>query len=133
MKCDKDFLEAYNSLFKYLRRHSCEEVITFWEKFSDVIKVHLTDLIRRKGLFGCLEYWAETLSAEEADCKITYDTQGSFEIEMRKCPSLRKLSDADPHYCMHCDILYRRILEPLGYKYEIRYDGKGKCKIKVSK
>ena len=27
--------------------------------------------------------------------------------------------EAYPDYCRHCDVLYRRVLEPLGYEYTI--------------
>jgi hypothetical protein len=41
---------------------------------------------------------------------------------MHRCPSKARLLECrhiEPYhdYCGHCDVLYRRILEPLGYEY----------------
>ena len=37
------------------------------------------------------------------------------------------------HYCEHCDTLYRRVLEPLGFEYDIDLGqcGNAKCRIVV--
>ena len=40
---------------------------------------------------------------------------------MHHCPSkgmLQELEHVEPYhdYCGHCDVLYRRVLEPLGYE-----------------
>jgi hypothetical protein len=38
-------------------------------------------------------------------------------------------------YCRHCDVLYRRVLEPLGYEYAIDLTecNEAKCAISVKK
>jgi hypothetical protein len=43
---------------------------------------------------------------------------------MHVCPSKARLLEQKhiapyPNYCRHCDALYRRVLEPLGYQYAI--------------
>ena len=43
---------------------------------------------------------------------------------MHRCPSmgrLLELEQVEPYhdYCGHCDVLYRRVLEPLGYRCEV--------------
>jgi hypothetical protein len=68
-------------------------------------------------------YWSRTLSEEAADFTLTLDEEnGEFKLDMFHCPSKGRLLDfkhVEPYhkYCEHCDILYRRVLEPLGYEY----------------
>ena len=52
------------------------------------------------------------------------DEAEEFSITMHHCPSKGRLLEdkqIEPYrdYCEHCDVLYRRVLEPLGYKYEL--------------
>ena len=61
-----------------------------------------------------------------------------FQIRMHACPSVAKLRRAThmkPYasYCEHCDALYRRVIEPFGYTYEIAYldPDKGACRLTV--
>ena len=63
-----------------------------------------------------------------------------FTIEMRKCPSKGRLlerKDIQPYqaYCEHCDILYRRVLEPLGFEYNIDLSNcdRASCKIVIKR
>jgi hypothetical protein len=121
-----EFIPAYSELFKFLEaRGGKAAVIAYWENLSDSFLNNLRDLAARKGLAGCFEYWTHTLSEEAADFKMTCDEkQGVFKIEMRKCPSkgrLLEMKHIAPYsdYCEHCDLLYRRVLEPLGFKYDI--------------
>ena len=50
---------------------------------------------------------------------------GEFRIDMHHCPSMGmprwsfSTSSAYPDYCRHCDVLYRRVLEPLGFSCEV--------------
>ena len=136
-----EFIPAYSELFKFLEKKGGKEaVVKYWETIS---KDGL-DLLRKEasenGLRGCWNYWSHTLNEEAADFTMTLDEdKGEFTINMHKCPSKGKLI-ATPHiepykdYCEHCDILYRNVLEPLGYKYDIdlsRCD-EATCKITVS-
>ena len=74
-------------------------------------------------------YWSHTLNEEAADFTMELDEeQGEFRIDMHHCPSkgrLLELKHVEPYdeYCKHCDVLYRRVLEPLGYEYH--YDSSG--------
>jgi hypothetical protein len=68
------------------------------------------------------------------------EDKGIFEIEMRRCPSrerLNELKHIEPyeHYCEHCDVLYRRVLEPFGYRYDIDLSAcqEARCKLTVEK
>jgi len=52
------------------------------------------------------------------------EEKGEFSIEMHHCPSKGMLLECRhmtpyPDYCRHCDMLYREVLEPLGYTYDI--------------
>ena len=75
------------------------------------------------GIRGCWIYWNHTLNEEAADFTMELDEEaGEFRIDMHHCPSMGRLLElkhVEPYhdYCKHCDVLYRRILEPLGYEY----------------
>lgn len=130
MIVDKDFVQNYNKLFKFLGEKGAEQ---FWHKLSKTILGELRELVERKGLAGCFEFWSNTLTQEGADCKITLDTkENTFEIEMRQCPSLAVLDKPSKGYCKHC-WMYADVIEPLGYKYDLQYNGKGQCRIQISK
>ncbi len=135
-----EFIPAYNELFKFLEeKDGKDEVIKFWEFLSDSCLNNFRDLAEKKGLQGCFEYWSHTLTEEAADFKMSIDQDnGIFEIEMRYCPSMGRLLEEkhiEPYefYCQHCDTLYRRVLEPLGYKYDIDLSNchEAKCKLTV--
>ena len=135
-----EFIPAYSELFKFLEQKGGKAaVIRFWENLSDAFLINLRELAAQKGLAGCFEYWSRSLSEEAADFKMTLDEANNvFTIEMHKCPSKRRLLET-PHikpyhaYCEHCDLLYRRVLEPLGFEYNIDLSqcDKSKCIIKV--
>lgn len=121
-----EFIPAYSELFKYLHKKAGKEgVVKFWESLSDAFLGNLRELATAKGLTGCFEYWSHTLTEEAADFRITCDEEkGYFELDMRHCPSkgrLDELKHIEPYefYCEHCDTLYRRVLEPLGFEYNI--------------
>jgi hypothetical protein len=121
-----EFIPAYNELFKFLHdRGGKMAVIRFWEQLSDSFLTNLRQLAIEKGLEGCYDYWSHTLSEEAADFRMTLDEEeGLFTIEMYHCPSMGRLLKTEhivpyPAYCEHCDLLYRRVLEPLGFDYDI--------------
>jgi hypothetical protein len=121
-----DFIPAYSELFKYLDATGGKQaVVTFWEFLSDNYLDELRDLVAEHGLRGCWLYWTRTLNEEAADFTIELDEQaGEFRIDMHHCPSKGRLIECAnvepyPDYCLHCDVLYRRVLEPLGCDYAI--------------
>jgi hypothetical protein len=133
-----EFIPAYSELFKFLHKKGGKKaVVKFWESLSDNFLGNLRQLAEAKGLAGCYEYWSHTLNEEAADFKMSLDEEkGIFEIVMRKCPSkgmLLKLKHIKPYkfYCEHCDTLYRRVLEPLGFEYDIDLTkcGKASCSL----
>lgn len=137
-----EFIPAYSSYFDYLdQKAGYPAVVAFWEYLSDNFLHNLRDLVTQKGLEGCYEYWSHTLNEEAADFVMTLDDEaGVFTIDMKACPSKGRLLELKhmkpyPHYCEHCDVLYRRVLEPLGYTYDIdmsRVD-KAQCTLTVRK
>lgn len=121
----KKFILTYSELFRYLHdRGGRPAVVEYWEYISEHFLRNLRDLVREHGLRGCWMYWCHTLNEEAADFTMEIDEEaGFFRIEMHHCPSKGRLLQTDliepyPHYCEHCDVLYRRVLEPLGYEYD---------------
>ena len=121
-----EFIPAYSELFKTLeKRGGVEAVEDFWHYLSANFLTNLRDLVTEHGLRGCWLYWKHTLNEEAADFTMEMDEdKGEFSIDMHHCPSmglLMKTKHIEPYadYCRHCDILYRDVLEPLGYSYDI--------------
>lgn len=120
-----DFIPAYSDLFKTLEKlGGVQAVEDFWNYLSEKFLTNLRDLVVEHGIRGCWLYWSHTLNEEAADFTMELDEEeGVFQITMHQCPSKGLLLDCrhiEPYhdYCRHCDVLYRNILEPLGYDYE---------------
>lgn len=136
-----EFIFTYSELFKFIeKKGGKEEVIKYWEYISDTyIKDRLGELVKNNGIEGCYDYWSKSLSEEAADFTMTLDDD-IFTIDMHYCPSKGRLIEnqqikAYPDYCEHCDLLYRRVLEPLGFKYDFDMSNtdKAQCSIIVRK
>ena len=137
-----EFIPAYSELFKFLdKKGGKKAVVKFWQSLSDAFLGNLRDLVASKGLAGCFEYWSHTLTEEAADFRMTLDEEnGVFEIEMRYCPSMGRLLHTEhiepyKYYCEHCDVLYRRVLEPLGFNCvaDMSRCSEATCKLIVTK
>ena len=135
-----DFIPAYSELFRYLEdRGGREAVINFWNYLSDTFLGNLKSLVEANGIRGCWLYWSHTLNEEAADFTMELDEDaGEFSITMHHCPSkgrLLGLSHIEPYhdYCGHCDVLYRRVLDPLGYEYNLDMSGcdEARCRLIV--
>ena len=120
-----EFIPAYSQLFDLMEElGGFQAVKDYWECIAKEGLRELESLVRAHGLRGCFEYWSHTLNEEAADFTMTLDEEaGVFTIEMRHCPSKGRLLDFKhirpyPNYCWHCDLLYRRVLEKMGYTYE---------------
>ncbi len=136
-----DFIPAYSELFKYLHaRGGKPAVVAFWEYLSDHFLGNLRDLVAEHGLKGCWLYWSRTLNEEAADFTMELDEEaGTFRIDMHHCPSMGRLlemKELEPYqdYCQHCDVLYRRVLEPLGYscQVDLSHCKQARCSLLVS-
>ena len=121
-----EFIPAYSELFRALHRLGGEGAVQgFWDYLSATFLTNLRDLVAAHGLRGCWLYWSHTLNEEAADFTMELDEEaGEFRIRMHRCPSKGRLLAAthfEPYadYCRHCDALYRNVLEPLGYDYDI--------------
>lgn len=138
-----EFIPAYSELFKYLEeRDGKQKVVEFWEFISDeYLKDSLKEEVEKAGIRGCWNYWSHTLNEEAADFTMELDEEnGVFSITMHHCPSkgmLLSMEHMQPYadYCEHCDVLYRRVLEPLGYRYDFDDSqcDRAACSIKVTK
>ncbi len=137
-----DFIPAYSELFRFIEHKGGTEAVTaFWEYISDTFLDNLRDHVERKGLRGCWDYWRHTLNEEAADFTMELDEEaGFFRIDLHRCPSKGRLlgeTKIKPYhnYCLHCDTLYRRILEPLGYSYDIDFSGidHAQCSVTIRK
>ena len=121
-----EFIPAYSEMFKFVEKKGGQEAVRdFWDYFADRLigTFDLESLVREHGLCGCWIYWQHTLSEESANFAMELDEDaGEFRITMHRCPSKGRLIDY-PHlepyhnYCGHCDVVYHRILESLGYEY----------------
>ena len=121
-----EFIPAYNELFRFIEEKEDKAAVTsFWEYLSDTFLTNLRDHVVERGLEGCWIYWSKTLTEEAADFSMELDDEAEkFTITMHHCPSKGRLLEdkqVEPYrdYCEHCDVLYRRVLEPLGYKYDL--------------
>ena len=121
-----EFIHAYNELFRFLEEKGGRQaVIDFWEYLSDAFLTNLKDHVAESGLEGCWIYWSKTLQEEAAAFTMEMDEEaGIFSIDMHHCPSKGRLISEEgiapwPAYCEHCDLLYRRVLEPLGYQVDL--------------
>ena len=135
-----EFIPAYSELFKYLEKeHGKKAVIDFWNYLSDEFLTNLKELVVENGIRGCWIYWNKTLNEEAADFTMELDEEsGEFSITMHYCPSkgrLLKYNHIEPYhnYCEHCDVLYRRVLEPLGFEYSLdrSQTDQAKCRLSV--
>jgi hypothetical protein len=136
-----EFIAAYSEFFKFLERKGGKKaVLDFWNFLSDkYLTSSLKRLVKKHGIRGCWLYWNKSLNEEAADFKMELDEKaGVFKITMHHCPSKGRLLKWKhfkpyPDYCLHCDVLYRRILEPLGYSYETDSSGidKARCALVV--
>lgn len=137
-----DFIPAYSELFKFLEAQGGAAVVQrFWEYLSDTFLGNLRSEVEQNGLRGCWNYWSHTLNEEAADFTMELDEQaGRFRIDMHRCPSMSRLLETqhvEPYhdYCRHCDVLYRRVLEPLGFRYDIDLSNckQARCSLTVEK
>ncbi len=135
-----EFIPAYSELFKYIEQKGGEKVVRdYWKHISRNGLDLLKDSVIKHGIRGCFMYWSHTLNEEATDFTMTLDEEnGIFDINMHYCPSKGRLLEykhIQPYhnYCGHCDLLYRQVLEPLGYEYiyDMSECDKARCRLKV--
>ena len=135
-----EFIPAYSELFKYLEeKQDKTAVIDFWKYLSDIFLTNLKEEVIENGILGCWTYWSKTLKEEAADFTMELDEEAEeFSITMHHCPSkgrLLELKHIEPYrdYCEHCDLLYRRVLEPLGFRYDLdtSQTDQARCRLSV--
>ena len=136
-----EFIPAYSEGFKFLEaKGGREKVDEFWAYISDLyLEDSLKKLVKKHGIKGCFIYWEKALNEEAADFKMTLDEgKGEFTIDMIKCPSKgmlleMKYMESYKAYCEHCPALYSRVLEPMGYEFnvDLSQTDRAKCKLTV--
>ena len=138
-----EFIPAYSEGFKFLEEKGGRvKVDEFWAYISDLyLSDTLKKLVEEKGIEGCFIYWKKALNEEAADFKMILDEEKEeFRIDMIKCPSkgmLLEMKHMKPYnaYCEHCPALYSRVLEPMGYEFnmDLSQTDKAKCNLTVKK
>lgn len=132
MICTPQFIQVYNETFKFIDENlGSKAVEKYWLRIADIILGDLKEAVEKDGLKGCVDYWTKTLTAEKAGFQILHDGD-VFVLEILRCPSLAILKEPYKNYCKHCKVMYKKIFNDLGYKYEIESGG-GQCKITISK
>jgi hypothetical protein len=135
-----EFIPAYSELFKYLQKVGGKAAVTdFWNYLSDNFLTNLKECVEKNGLRGCWLYWSHTLNEEAADFEMELDEEaGVFRIRMSHCPSKGRLIEMKhiepyPDYCEHCDVLYRRVLEPMGFEcsLDLSHSREARCELVV--
>lgn len=138
-----DFIAAYSELFHFLEKKGGKPAVKdFWNYLSDLyLASSLKTLVKQHGIRGCWEYWEKVLDEEAADCTMEMDEEaGVLTLQMHHCPSKGRLLEWKhitpyPDYCGHCDVLYQRVLEPLGFrmKVDLSETDKARCKCVIRK
>ncbi len=127
-----EFIPLYSEFFKYLEeREGHDAVLAYWYHISDTSigdKTNPNSMAyhcdRLGGYKGAIKYWSHTTTEEACDTfGIANDEKGYRFSIMRYCPSrgmLNALKHVEPYYdyCEHCKIIYSRVLEKYGCKYE---------------
>ncbi|MBQ4518015.1 MAG: hypothetical protein II997_05475 [Clostridia bacterium] len=130
-----EFIPLYSEFFKFLDSIGGHDaVLEFWYNLSDngigdKTNPHsLASFIERseEGAFaGACNYWKHTLKEEACDVIKIYDYKKKCcHTHMRYCPSrgmLNALKHVEPYYdyCGHCNVIYQRVLEKYGLKFEM--------------
>ena len=136
-----EFIPAYSELFTWLEKKGGKAAVeAYWRYLSAQGIESLRKEVSEHGLRGCWRYWNGALNEEAADFVMTLDEEeGVFTIDMRYCPSKGRLLANQhmtpyPDYCRHCDLLYREVLEPMGYTYGIDLSDcdKAQCRLTVT-
>lgn len=117
-----EFIPLYSELFKYLEELGGKaEVEKYWEYISEnYTSKFLGSEVEKCGIRGCWNYWSKSLNEEACDFEMGLDEkEGTFYINMLKCPSKGKLLEIEhiePYhdYCGHCLALYPPQLEKFG-------------------
>ena len=135
-----EFIPLYSELFKYLEElGGHEEVVRHWEYIADgTISDSLGGEVAAKGIRGCWDYWSKSLNEEACDFRMELnEEEGTFLIDMRRCPSKGHLLDyphVEPYhdYCGHCPALYNRVLAKYGIfpaGHDLSHTDEARCRL----
>ncbi|MBI4557290.1 MAG: hypothetical protein HY706_06885 [Candidatus Hydrogenedentes bacterium] len=128
----QDFNGHYDWTFEYIRRTFGEKALReYWsEAISFDSQRHAFELMRDKGFVGMDEYWAHTLTQEEAGYSLTR-TEDVFRIDMHDCPSKGYLIEhglaAYEDYCEHCMGWIGPLAQAAGFTVDHEHNHCGQC------
>jgi len=133
MKVNEDFLRIYNATFKFIHeRLSKKAVRDYWKTIAPLALYDLKEALIDDGLYGCVRYWDDVMSAEGAEYQIIYNAD-KFTMNITRCPSLTKLDRPYEDYCEHCKVMYSPLFKCIGYIYKTKKTGEKSCKVTVCK
>ena len=133
MKVNEDFLKIYNATFKFIHEKLGKRaVVEYWKAIAPLALYDLEQAVIEDGLYGCVRYWGDVMTAEEAEYQIVYNVN-QFTMDITKCPSLAKLDRPYEYYCQHCKVMYKPLFEKLGYTYKTEKTGENSCRVTVRK
>lgn len=127
-----EFIPLYSEFFKFLEKLGGHDaVMKYWIHISDTSigdKTNPNSLAykceRLGGYEGAKAYWGHTLTEEACDLfQVNSNGEKVKYSHMRHCPSrgmLNALKHVEPYYdyCEHCNVIYQRVLDNYGIKYD---------------
>lgn len=112
------FVRFYNEVFKFLAKQPGNALEEYWLTISSHQELHLSDLLKEKGMYGLKEYYDKIFEEENCDAECSA-TETHFDAFMHKCPSLTKAIDNDagqmPRYCDHCPGWINPLMRKIGF------------------
>jgi hypothetical protein len=127
-----DFCGHYDWTFEWLRQQGGEPLVRqYWdEAIHDDSQRHASELIRKEGFKGMMDYWGHTLAHEGAGYHTSAD-EGTFRIDMQECPSkgflIRNGLGAYHDYCDHCMGWIGPMLKGAGFTADHEHNHCGQC------
>lgn len=133
VKVTPSFLQVYNTTFRWiLEREGYDALKEYWKAIAPVVASDLIELAKENGVQGCAQYWRKVLAEEGVSFILDLHNNNKLTLTITDCASLRHIEKPCKHYCNHCGVIYKEVLEPLGLKYEWHKTGEQSCQIRVT-
>jgi len=137
MKLDKKFIQFYNDTFAFIdKTMGYECLVEYMKVVCPVLIEDFKEAVKCYGLLGARRYWNTVLKAEGADFFILYkksEEGEELELNITKCSSICNLKNPYYRYCSHCTIMYGDMFRSLGYAFNLKCLGEGKCRITITR
>jgi len=127
------FVRFYNEVFKFLDHAEPGALEEFWQEIGRHQERHCLEIFQSQGLQGMYDYWEHIRIEENCDLKMSLFAD-HVEMDMQKCPSLKKAKDNDAacfeRYCDHCPGWIGHVLTAAGYwmVYDLIDRNKPQCR-----